>query len=141
MDSSHLKEKARYLRQQAFEMVINAGKGHLGGSLSCTEVLVALYYGGILKFDAKRPDWEARDRFIMSKGHANNTLYVLLADLGFFPLSELSRYSQDGGMLGGHCDIRVPGVEIPSGHSVNNGLAQKISKAYLKHAIVILLSR
>lgn len=121
MDSSHLKEKAKYLRQQAFEMVINAGKGHLGGSLSCTEVLVALYYGGILRFDAKRPDWEARDRFIMSKGHANNTLYVLLADLGFFPISELNRYSQDGGMLGGHCDKRVPGVEITSG-SLGHGL-------------------
>lgn len=121
MDSSHLKEKAKYLRRQAFEMVINAGKGHLGGSLSCTEVLVALYYGGILKFDAKRPDWEARDRFILSKGHANNTLYVLLADLGFFPVSELNRYSQDGGILGGHSDIRVPGVEITSG-SLGHGL-------------------
>lgn len=121
MDSSQLREKAKFLRRQAFEMVMNAGKGHLGGSLSCTEILVALYYGGILKFDAKRPDWEGRDRFILSKGHANSTLYVLLADFGFFPVSELSRYSQDGGMLGGHCDKRVPGVEITSG-SLGHGL-------------------
>lgn len=121
MDSSHLKEKAKLLRKNAFEMVIHAGKGHLGGSLSCTEVLVALYYGGILRFDSKNPDWEGRDRFILSKGHANNVLYVLLADLGFFPASELGRYSQDGGMLGGHCDKSVPGVEITSG-SLGHGL-------------------
>jgi len=121
MDSSQLKEKAKYLRQQAFEMVINAGKGHLGGSFSCTEILVALYYGGILRFDAKRPDWEARDRFILSKGHAHNTLYVLLSDLGFFPAAELSRFTKDGSILGGHCDTRVPGVEIISG-SLGHGL-------------------
>ena len=121
MDSSQLKEKVKYLRKKTFEMVMSAGKGHLGGSLSCTEVLVALYYGGILRFNPKDPHWEARDRFILSKGHANNTLYVLLADLGFFPVSELSSFSKDGGMLGGHCDIRVPGVEITSG-SLGHGL-------------------
>ncbi len=121
MDSSHLKEKAKLLRRQAFEMVISAGKGHLGGSLSCTEVLVALYYGGILRFDSKNPDWEDRDRFILSKGHANNVLYVMLADFGFFQASELSNYTKDGSMLGGHCDNRVPGVEIISG-SLGHGL-------------------
>lgn len=121
MDSSELEKKARFLRQQAFEMVMNAGKGHLGGSLSCAEILVALYYGGILKFDAKQPNWEGRDRFILSKGHANNALYVVLADLGFFPESELSLYTKEGGILGGHCDFRVPGVEITSG-SLGHGL-------------------
>ena len=102
-------------------MVINAGKGHLGGSLSCTEILVALYYGGILRFDASNPQWEDRDRFIMSKGHSNNTLYVVLADLGFFPKSELSRFTGDGALLGGHCDIQVPGIEITTG-SLGHGL-------------------
>lgn len=121
MNASQLKEKARFLRRKAFEMVIKAGKGHLGGSFSCTEILVALYYGGILRFDSKNPSWEGRDRFILSKGHANNTLYVLLADLGFFPVSELSSFSQDGSMLSGHCDIHVPGVEIVSG-SLGHGL-------------------
>ncbi len=121
MDYINLKEKARYLRKIAFESAMKAGKGHLGGSFSCTEILVALYYGGVLKFDPKRPDWKARDRFILSKGHAINTLYVLLADLGFFPISELSNYAQDGSMLGGHCDIHVPGVEIVSG-SLGHGL-------------------
>lgn len=121
MDSSQLKEKAKYLRKKAFEMVMNAGKGHLGGSFSCTEILVVLYYGGILRFDSKSPEWKDRDRFILSKGHAINTLYVLLADLGFFSVSELSNYSKDGSILGGHCDNRVPGVEIVSG-SLGHGL-------------------
>ena len=121
MESTQMKEKARYLRRQAFEMVINAGKGHLGGSLSCTEILVALYYGGILRFNPREPDWGARDRFILSKGHANNTLYVLLSDLGFFPLAELSYFTKDGSILGGHCDTQVPGVEITSG-SLGHGL-------------------
>ena len=121
MGCSPLEEKARYLRRQAFGMVMKAGKGHLGGSLSCTEILVALYYGGILRFNPQKPDWEARDRFILSKGHANNTLYVLLADLGFFPVAELSHFAKDGSILGGHCDTQVPGVEITSG-SLGHGL-------------------
>ena len=96
-------------------MVINAGRGHLGGSLSCVEILVALYYGGILRIDPKNPKWQDRDRFVLSKGHANSALYVLLADLGFFPKSELSKFSQDGGILNGHCDNLVPGVETITG--------------------------
>lgn len=119
MNSIELKEKAKYLRQKAFQMVMTAGKGHLGGSFSCTEILVALYYGGILRFDPKNPNWDERDRFILSKGHAINTLYVLLADLGFFPAAELSRFPSD--LLGGHSDNRVPGIEIISG-SLGHGL-------------------
>jgi transketolase len=121
VDISALKDKARYIRRQAFEMVINAGRGHLGGSLSCTEILVTLYYAGLLRFDAKNPHWEQRDRFIISKGHAVNTLYVLLADLGYFPFSELSNYTKDGGLLGGHCDYHIPGIETVSG-SLGHGL-------------------
>jgi transketolase len=121
VDVSELKDKAKYIRRQAFETVINAGRGHLGGSLSCTEILVTLYYGGLLRFDSKNPNWEQRDRFIISKGHAVNTLYVLLADLGFFPVSELSRYTKDGGILGGHCDYHIPGIETVSG-SLGHGL-------------------
>lgn len=121
MDLGYLESKAKDIRRQAFEMVIKAKKGHLGGSLSCVEILVALYYGGILKFDPKDPRWPGRDIFIMSKGHANNSLYVVLADLGFFPVSELTNFSGEGSMLGQHCDMRVPGIEINSG-SLGHGL-------------------
>jgi transketolase len=116
-----MKAKAKFLRKSAFEIVMSAGKGHLGGSLSCTEILVALYYGDILRYDSKNPAWEGRDRFILSKGHANNVLYVVLADCGFFDTSELLTYTRDGSALGGHCDPRVPGIEIISG-SLGHGL-------------------
>jgi transketolase len=118
---SELEVKAKYLRKTAFETVIKAGKGHLGGSLSSVEILVALYYGGILKYDVQNPKWEDRDRFILSKGHANNVLHVVLADLGFYPKTELDSYTKDGCVLGGHCDPNVPGIEIVSG-SLGHGL-------------------
>lgn len=117
----YLNEKARSIRRNTFEMVITAGKGHLGGSLSCTEILVALYYGGILRFDPINPRWEDRDIFILSKGHANNSLFVVLADLGFFPVSELANFSKNGSMLCQHCDPQVPGIETISG-SLGHGL-------------------
>lgn len=118
---SGLELKAKHLRKTAFEMVIKAGKGHLGGSFSPVEILVALYYGGILKFDVQNPNWEDRDRFILSKGHANNVLYVILADLGYFPKADLDMYTKDGSILGGHCDPSLPGMEIVSG-SLGHGL-------------------
>lgn len=121
MDIQALTAKARHIRRMAFDMVMRAGCGHLGGSLSCTELLVALYYGGLLRHDPHRPDWPDRDRCILSKGHANNTLYAVLADRGYFPVDELGRYGRAGCALGNHCDRNVPGVEIISG-SLGHGL-------------------
>lgn len=121
MDLPQLKEKAKEIRRKTFEMVINAGKGHLGGSLSIVETLVTLYYGGILRFDPKNPKWDGRDIFILSKGHANNSLYVILADLGFFPTKELANFSKNGSILGQHCDTQVPGIEFITG-SLGHGL-------------------
>ena len=121
MNICQLEEKARYLRRKAFDMSINAGKGHLGGSFSCTEILVVLYYSGILRYNSNNPEWEDRDIFILSKGHSVNTFYVLLADLGFFPNSELESYCCNGSMLGEHCDKVVPGIEVVGG-SLGHGL-------------------
>ncbi len=118
---SSLKIKAKEIRQETFEMVLSVGKGHLGGSLSIVEVLVALYYTGIFRFRAKDPSWGGRDLLVFSKGHASNSLYVILADLGFFPKEELAIFSRKGSILGQHCDINVPGVEITSG-SLGHGL-------------------
>lgn len=116
-----LKEKAKQVRRETFEMVIRIGKGHLGGSFSVVEILVALYYGGVLQFDPKNPKWESRDIFILSKGHAGNSLYVILADLGFFPRAELDNFSKNGSILGQHTDIYVPGIEFITG-SLGHGL-------------------
>lgn len=121
MNILELTAKASFLRLEAFEMAIRVGKGHLGGSFSCTEMLVALYYGGVLKYDPKDVQWKERDRFILSKGHAVNTFQVLLADLGFFPKSELLNFLQDGSFLGGHVDSMCPGMELIGG-SLGHGL-------------------
>lgn len=121
MNTKKLEEKAKDVRKRTFEMVINSNVGHLGGSFSCTEILVTLYYGQILRFDSQNPQWEDRDRFILSKGHANNTLYVILGDLGYYPDTELENFCRSESFLGNHCDKTVPGVEIITG-SLGHGL-------------------
>ncbi|OFZ54377.1 MAG: hypothetical protein A2328_02665 [Bdellovibrionales bacterium RIFOXYB2_FULL_36_6] len=97
------------------EMIVSANKGHIGGAFSCTDILVTLYYGGILRFDPKNPKWVERDIFIMSKGHSGVALYAILADLGFFPLSELNTFCKNNSMLGGHPDRNIPGIEADTG--------------------------
>lgn len=112
---------ARLLRRKMLDMTVSAGKGHLGGAFSCTEILIALYHGGILRVDPLHGKDPSRDRFILSKGHACLALYTVLAHKGFFPLGELDRYGHDGSMLGGHPDHEIPGVEVPTG-SLGHGL-------------------
>jgi transketolase len=121
MDSQALKEKAAWVRSQILEMIVSANKGHIGGAFSCTDILVALYYGGILRFYPNNPNWNERDRFILSKGHSCVALYAVLADLGFFSISELNSFCQKGSMLGGHPDRNIPGIEADTG-SLGHGL-------------------
>ncbi|MFA5260339.1 MAG: transketolase [Candidatus Omnitrophota bacterium] len=116
-----LSRKARDIRIRTLEMITRAGKGHIGGSFSCADILVSLYYGGVLRVDPLRPDWPERDRFILSKGHSCEALYCILADRGFFPETELTRYQQTGCILGGHPDRSVPGIEADTG-SLGHGL-------------------
>jgi transketolase len=116
-----LQRKAKLIRGRILEMVVSANKGHIGGAFSCSDILVALYYGGILRFDPGKPDWSERDRFILSKGHSGIALYAILADLGYFPLQVLSSFCQNGSILGGHPDRNIPGVEIDTG-SLGHGL-------------------
>jgi transketolase len=89
-----LKEKSQEIRIEILKAIHKSGKGHIGGAYSIIEILVSLYYGGIIKFDPKNPKWENRDRFILSKGHAGIALYAVLADLGFFPKEELNLFNQ-----------------------------------------------
>ncbi len=121
MNTDELMSKAKWVRQQILEMVVDAKKGHIGGALSCTDILVTLYYGGILRFDSGNPSWTDRDKFILSKGHSSIALYAILADLGFFPVSELNAFCQKGSMLGGHPDRNIPGIEADTG-SLGHGL-------------------
>ncbi len=121
LDTALLTTKARYVRQSVLGMCSMARTGHVASSLSCTDILVALYYGPVLRVRPGEPDWPERDRLIVSKGHGGIGLYPILADLGFFPESELSTFSQAGSRLGAHPDTQVPGIETDTG-SLGHGL-------------------
>ena len=116
-----LEAKAADIRRQVLGIALKAGKGHVPPAFSWVELGVALYYGNILRFEPSNPQWKERDRFLLSKGHACLTLYVILADLGFFPTSELDNFAGDGSLLAGHPDINIPGVDVVSG-SLGHGL-------------------
>ena len=117
-----LAAKAAEIRRQTLEIVLRVGKGHLGGAFSATEILVALFYGGIMRFDPKDPEWQGRDRFILSKAHSSNTLHYILSDLGFIPPSDLDAFLDNGTFIGGHLDHLTPGIEITGG-SLGHGLS------------------
>jgi transketolase len=122
-----LKEIARQIRLDIVEMLFRAGSGHLGGSLSATDILVALFFGK-MRLKAGAAGGRGRDRFILSKGHAAPALYAVLARLGYFPRENLFTLRQFGSLLQGHPDSSTPGVEIPTGSlgqglSIANGLA------------------
>jgi transketolase len=121
MDTDRLKSKAGWVRYQVLEMITSAGHGHIGGSLSAVEILVALYQGELLHHDPRQPEMELRDRFIMSKGHAAEVLYAVLADEGFFDVELLQTYGKPGSRLGGHVDHHLPGIEVSTG-SLGHGL-------------------
>ncbi len=123
-----MKKKANQIRKQTLEMCVIGGSGHISSSFSCTEIFVALYYGGILRFDRTNLDWDERDRFIISKGHGAMTLYPILADLGFFLKDELSKFCQNDGILGVHPDNNIPGIEAITG-SLGHGLGIGIGLA------------
>ena len=85
-----LRKKTEQLRYNLIAMMDYAGSGHPGGSLSVLEIMTSLYYDGFLKVDAKNPQDPDRDRFVISKGHASPTQYVILADLGYYGKDKLS---------------------------------------------------
>lgn len=110
-----LKEKAFEIRKEMLEMCIAAGKGHVTSSMSCVDIFVALYYGGIMKFRPDEPKWPDRDRLILSKGQASPALYTTLATLGFFDRNELKEFAQLNGKFAVHLQKDVLGVEITAG--------------------------
>ena len=126
-----LVEKAHYLRNQVLEMCIKAGTGHVTSCFSCVEILVALFYGGIMK---------EGDRFLLSKGHASPLLYAILADKGFFPEEELWKFNQADGIFGVHLQHDVPGALITAG-SLGYGLGIGVGMALADrgHDVFVLL--
>jgi transketolase len=115
-----LQEKARRARVEVLKMTFGAGSGHPGGSFSMAEFLVALYYNR-LRVSPQNPKDPDRDIFILSKGHCAPGLYAVLGDLGFFPKEEFKRLRKFGGLLQGHADRKIPGIEMSTG-SLGMGL-------------------
>lgn len=115
-------EKALALRKDILHMLYNAQCGHPGGSLSCVELMMALYYN-VANVDPKAPRAPGRDRIVLSKGHACPTQYAILADLGFFPREELWGLRQIDSKLQGHPDmLKTPGIDTNTG-SLGQGVA------------------
>ena len=118
-----LKEIARELRLDILDMTTKAGSGHPSSSWSAVEILTVLYFGGVLNYRSDEPWWEARDRFIMSKGHAAPLLYAVLARAGYFDREELWRLRQINSPVQGHPILgMIAGVEATTG-SLGQGLS------------------
>lgn len=114
-------ELALRIRRHALEMA-NLGKSsHVGSVLSMADI-IAVLYGQVMRVDPLNPDWDERDRFILSKGHAGAGVYAALAECGFFAVERLRTHYQNGSKLSGHVShIDNPGVEFSTG-SLGHGL-------------------
>ncbi len=123
----HLKLLAIELRKKLLTMIVSGGGGHTGGSLSCIDILVSLYFHA-LRIDPVDPESPGRDRFVMSKGHSAEALFCVLAEAGFFPEAELASYGSFGSRLYGHPTMGVPGVEMPTG-ALGHGLSIGVGMA------------
>ena len=111
---------AARLRAHAVRMTNAAKASHVGSCLSMADILAVLY-GAAMRVDPARPDWDARDRLIVSKGHAAAIVYAALAESGFIEIDELKTYASNGSRLAGHVTRTVPGVELSTG-SLGHGL-------------------
>ena len=111
-----LRERAIDVRLRDLRMIHAAGLGHIGGEFSATDILVTLFFGGILRHDPAVPNDPERDRFVLSKGHSAAALYTTLAMAGYFDEAELDTFLQPLSRLNGHPDRnKVPGVETNTG--------------------------
>jgi transketolase len=117
-----LKETAKEIRKTILKMTNRAGAGHVGGSLSETDILTALYFS-VMNIDPQNPQWEGRDRFILSKGHSTPGYYATLAHRGYFPLDVLNTFDEVDSKLQAHPDMhKCPGVDYSTG-SLGQGLS------------------
>ena len=145
MEIRELQELAKVVRSDIVTMVHQAGSGHPGGSLSAADLMVALYFGDVIKVDPQDPEWDGRDRFILSKGHVAPVLYSVLARKGFFPAEELKTLRKLGSILQGHPHMAcTPGLDCSSGSlgqglSIANGLAIGFKKQNKENRVYCLL--
>ncbi len=124
IDVKMLKDLCLESRKEVLSMIYNAQSGHVGGAFSAVEIMTVLFHkcmktAALWKRDA---NYEARDRFVLSKGHASSILYAVLAQLAYFPKSELMSFRKLGTRLQGHPTKLCPGIEVPTG-SLGQGLS------------------
>ncbi len=123
-----LRDLATQARRLIVKAIHKAQAGHLGGPLSATDMLVALYFE-VLRIDPQNPSAPGRDRFILSKGHSSIALYTVLALRGYFPIEELSTFDTINSRLQGHPDMTVlPGLDMSTG-SLGQGLSPGVGMA------------
>ncbi len=123
-DKENLKKLCKENRQNVVKMVYNAQSGHIGGALSAADIMTVLYHKcmNICPKWTKSKDFENRDRFVLSKGHASSILYSVLAQLGYFPKEELMTFRILGSRLQGHPVPICPGIDVATG-SLGQGLS------------------
>ncbi len=127
MQISELERKSIHYRKTILSSIAQAGAGHTGGSLSCTDILNVLY-NHVMKVDPQNPAWPERDRYIHSKGHSVEALYAVLADKGFFPAEKLATMGRGGSQWVGHPTRKVAGVEQNTG-ALGHGLSVAVGMA------------
>lgn len=133
-ETQKIEDKAKNIRKLIYIMAHHAGGGHMGAAFSMAEIIATLYFGDVLKYDAAIPEWEERDRFVLSKGHASYALYAALALAGYFEKEELKTVGKPGSRFGGHPKIKeIPGVEASTG-ALGHGLSFSIGMA-LAHKV------
>ncbi len=127
-DIQALELKANSIRQDIINMLVEAGSGHSAGPLGMADVFSALFFS-LLHVDPKKPNWELRDRVVLSNGHICPVLYATMAEAGFFPKSELMKLRKFGSRLQGHPHrTALPGLETTSG-PLGSGLSQAAGMA------------
>lgn len=136
-------EFAKRIRRTAISMVHRAHASHIGGALSMTDILAVLY-SDRLNVRPAEPQWEGRDRLLLSKGHACVSLYAALALKGFFPAEWLDTYGTDGSLLLSHISHHVPGVEMSAGSLGHGlpyaaGLALAAKRKHQPHRVYVIL--
>lgn len=139
-----IEKTACKIRKEIVRMTHKAQSGHPGGSLSAIDVVTCLFMAE-MKHDPKNPDWEERDRFVLSKGHASPALYGILAFQGYFPKEELMTFRQLNSRLQGHPErLLLPGIEVSTGSlgqglSIANGMAMGLKLQGLGSRVYCLI--
>ena len=143
MNTAELSKICRQVRRDIITMTANAGSGHPGGSLSAVELMTSVFFNH-MRLDPQNPKWDGRDRFVLSKGHCVEALYVTLESKGFLKKEVLDTLGQYGSVLSGHPTIEVSGIEVNTGAlghglpiGVGMAIAAKMDKKSYKTVVLM----